>query len=264
MNYRILFFISILILAIGVGGLFMMPTGQSEAVSPTDSTASPAQKEPKKKNIKVAVARQSLSAGSILKEGDYQVSDMQVEEESVLMKDDVSDALVQNNDSLNGLVISEPVLDGRFVPSQALIAPTDERFLFYTVDKDEVIYRVYIRNENQFALDTLRSGDIVGLYALQKDLASGYSDEQRRFDPVLQNLEVVKINRFVKDDKNSALPEFNDYAGYVSVRMKADQVKNVLSLTKSRSLLVLPQAETSTQPLNQRGLTIRSLRGKGN
>ena len=261
MNYRILFFISILILAIGVGGLFVMPNQQQSAPQPvavTETTVPVAEK----KTIKVAVAKQSLPAGTILKEGDYQVSEMQVEPDSVLVKDDVSAALAQNSESLNGLLMAEPVLDGRFLPPQGLIAPSDERFLFYTVGKGEVIYRVYIRNEHQFSLDTLKSGDVVGLFALQQDFRAKNA-EQMRFDPILQNLEVVKIDRFIKDDaNNSKLPGMTDYAGYVSVRMNADKVKDVLSLTKSRSLLVLPQTETANEPMNKRGLTIRSLRGK--
>lgn len=261
MNYRILFFISILILAIGVGGLFMLPNQQSapQAVTDTETATVP---EPEKKTIKVALAKQSLPAGTILKEGDYQVSEMQVEPESVLAKDDVSEALAQNSDSLNGLLMSEPVLDGRFLPPQGLIAPSDERFLFYTVGKGEVIYRAYIRNEHQFVLDTLKSGDVVGLFALQQDFRANNS-EQMRFDPILQNLEVVKIDRFIQEDaNNSKQAGLADYAGYVSVRMHADNVKDVLSLTKSRALLVLPQSETANEPINKRGLTIRSLRGK--
>lgn len=269
MNYRILFFISILILIIGLGGLIMMPSQQTTS----EINSEPVQTEPEKKAIKVAVAVNSLPAGTILKDGDYQVSEMQVEADSSLISEDVSEALTRNNNSLNGLLISEATINGRFLPPQNLISPTDERFLFYTVGKGEVIYRVYIRNEHQFALDTLKSGDIVGLFALQKDFGADNS-EQMRFDPVLQNLEVVKIDRFNKNanadgednnNNNASTEELKDYAGYVSIRMDANKVKEVLSLTRSRSLLVLPQSEdVIRKSINQRGLTIRSLRGKTN
>lgn len=270
MNYRILFFISILILIIGLGGLFMAPNQQSAPEMATTTESVPAESE--KKTIKVAVAVNSLPAGTILKDGDYQVSEMQVELDSSLINDDVSDILTRNNNSLSGLLISEAAINGRFLPPQDLISPTDERFLFYTVGKGEVIYRVYIRNEHQFALDTLKSGDIVGLFALQQDFKADNS-EQMRFDPVLQNLEVVKIDRFNKNNNtdgednnnNASAEELKDYAGYVSIRMDANKVKEVLSLTRSRSLLVLPQSEdVIRKSINQRGLTIRSLRGKTN
>lgn len=257
MNYRVLFLISILILLVGLGGLFMMPnqvenSGSSQTVSTEIA---------EKRNIKMAMASKDLPAGAILKQQDYQINELQVEENSPLINDDVSDLLAQNSNALDGFLISEKAANGRFLPKESLISPTDERFLFYTVGKDEVVYRVYIRLENQFVLDTLKSGDLVGIFAHQKNFTKGNSEEERRFDKILQNLEVVKIDRFTEENK--APDEFKDYAGYVSVRMKAEKVKELLSLTQSRSLLVLPQEHiTNEETLNKRGLSIRALRGR--
>lgn len=264
MNYRVLFLISLLVLAVGLGGLFMMPSQTNNVESTQPATSQTVVVE--KKTIKMAMANQDMPAGAILKQGDYQINELQVEEESPLIADDVTDLLAQNSESLNGFLISDKASNGRFLAKATLISPTDERFLFYTVGKDEVVYRVYIRLEHQFALDTLKSGDIVGIFAQQKDFNSDNADENRRFDKILQNLEVVKIDRF-SDNKVEGEPEkpeaLKDYAGYVSVRMKADKVKELLTLTKSRALVVLPEGDaTYDEVINKRGLSIRSLRGR--
>jgi len=242
---------------VGLGGLFMMPNQADNNASSQSYTAEIIDK----KEIKMAMATKDLPAGAILKQQDYQINELQVEENSPLINDDVTHLLAQNSNKLDGFLIAEKAANGRFLARDTLISPTDERFLFYTVAKDEVVYRVYIRLENQFVLDTLKSGDIVGIFAHQKDFARGNSEENRRFDQILQNLEVVKIDRFTEENK--APEEFKEYAGYASVRMKADKVKEILSLTQSRSLVVLPQEHmTNEETLNKRGLSVRSLRGR--
>ncbi|OOH89007.1 hypothetical protein BMT54_07615 [Pasteurellaceae bacterium 15-036681] len=259
MNYRILFFISVLVLLVGLGGLFMLPTESEPQANTTEST-SPQTTAQEKKNIKLAMASKSLSAGSILKPEDYQINELQIEVTSSLADEDISELLLQNTTGLDGFLLSEHAASGHFLAKSSLISPSDERFLFYTVGKDEVVFRVYIRLENQFVLDTLKSGDIVGLFAQQQDFSR--NAEQQRFDEILQNLEVVKIDRFDKD-KDANREEAKDYAGYVSVRMKANLVKEIFSLTKNRSLLVLPQGElVDSKTLNKRGLSVRSLRGR--
>lgn len=243
---------------VGVGGLFLLPTESTTGENSETISKDVIQEQ---KVIKLAIATKDLPAGAILKEDDYQINELKVDETSPLVNEDISDFLVKGDADLSGFLLFDKAINGRFLAKSSLISPTDERFLFYTVGKGEVVYRVYIHLQNQFILDTLKSGDVVGLFAQQKDL-KGSSDEQLRFDPILQNLEVVKIDRF--SEEKSA--EFKDYAGYVSVRMKANQVKDIFSLTKNRSLLVLPQEKMiEHEILNKRGLSVRSLRGqKGN
>ena len=264
MNYRILFLISVLVLLVGLGGLFMLPSESNESNNTnTTETTQPQNTAPAKKAIKIAMAKKNLPSGSILKQDDYQINELQVDVTSTLVAEDVSELLLENATALNGFLISSPSTSGHFLAKSSLVSPSDERFLFYTVGKDEVVFRVYIRLENQFILDTLKSGDIVGLFAQQQDFSRANSDEHQRFDEILQNLEVVKINRFGGGMSVTKTEEEKDYAGYVSVRMKANLVKEILSLTKSRSLLVLPQGQSvDSKTLNKRGLSVRSLRGR--
>lgn len=261
MNYRMLFFISILIIGIGVGGLFMMEKQSAEVdVIPqtTDIQSAPPATE---NNIKVAVANRALKAGDILRRQDYNL----VEVKS-LPNNKAADLMQFFSEgqtpSLDGFLLKQDIAAGEQINGDMLISPNDEQFFIESVDKNEVAFRVYVKVENQFLLDTLKAGDIVSLYAQQPDYqASRENREGLRFDELLKNLMILKVERFIQNDETPQDSIYKNYVGYISLKMPAEQLLSIFKLPQKRDLLVLPKEDKPIKDINSRGLSIRALRG---
>ena len=57
------------------------------------------------------------------------------------------------------------------------------------------------------------------------------------------------------------IPNNQEYAGYVALKVTAEQAKKFYSLDRESKLVILP-AESNTQDIDSRGVFIRKLRGQ--
>ncbi|MGR3808769.1 pilus assembly protein CpaB [Pasteurella testudinis DSM 23072] len=268
MNYRILFVISLIIIAVGFGGLFFIGDQQAAAVPQNGESAVQTDSEQPKeeKTIMVAVASKALTAGQILTKGDYYLTEMKVDvadsDRLLTLKSDLLSLLEnQSTLSLEGFLLTQNVVAEQRLNSDMLIAPQDSRFLLESLEQGQLAYRIYIRLEHQFLLDSLSAGESVSLYARHKNYQlSRENKDNLRMDEVLTNLEVLKIERFTDDNQagNSAFQK--DYAGYISVKISTEQLVPLQRLPSEKVLFPLPKAKSETR-LNSRGAAIRALRG---
>ena len=269
MNYRTLFIISFMIIALGFGGLFLIgdqhtdnPPQNSEE-SAVKTTAEPPKEE---KTITVAIATKPLMAGQILKKEDYRLTDVKVISSDTgrlaKMKADLLALFGENQVvSLEGFLLTENVAAESQLSTEMLISPNDNRFLIENLGEGQVAYRIYIKTENQFLLDSLTPGDLVSIYAKHKNYQfSRENKDNVRMDEMLKNLEILKIERFGDEQQTTNSAFQKDYVGYVSVKMAAEQLTALFRLSSERELLPIPKVK-SKMPANSRGATIRSLRG---
>ncbi|QIM63970.1 flp operon protein C [Frederiksenia canicola] len=272
MNYRALFFLSIIILIIGVGGLFLLPS--DEATQPT-TTQTETQAAPESKEkvpevvIMTAVANRELSKGILLQADDYTLSELKVEQTSPLVKSDLTQFIAgANATSLQGFLTNENITAGSLLSENNLISPEDSRFIISSLDStQEVAYRIYIKDTEEYILDTLRQGDSVSVFNQQQDLDNKKTDKKNLIK-LMDNLTVLQVKKNKVDEKktdNSSITtseRSEGYIGYVSVKINAKDVKKFYTLETKSKLIVLPSHQS--EPTNHRGTLVRELRGSAN
>ncbi|MGV6988679.1 hypothetical protein ACWA5Z_07240 [Testudinibacter sp. P80/BLE/0925] len=261
MNYRILFVISLIIIAVGFGGLFLIGDQQPVVLEQNQSAVQPVAEAKKEKTITVALATTALEAGRILRKSDYSLREITVnaDDEEMLqqLKTDVLSLFKADQPlSLEGFLLTENIEAGSRLNTDILISPNDSRFFFESLDNGQVAYRVYIGNGHQFLLESLHAGNTATLYLQHINYQfSRENKDNRRVDEVVKNLEILTVERFQAE---SAVEK--EYAGYVTLKMDTSDLLKIFRLPPGARLLPIPQEKSNT-PINNRGIFIRTLRG---
>lgn len=275
MNYRTLLIISVLTLAVGIGGIMFMPTGEenteSQQTSITNQQESQTEKKPEKL-ILTAELRNDVDKGHLLQADDYVLNEISVEEESLLIANDLRDAVNQNGiQGLQGYLMAENMRAGSFLSSKSIISPNDPRFFTSSLDPNrEVAYRVYIKAEDNYILHTISGGDYITVYNQQIAGDSRNTYDRKDLVKVSGKVLVLQAKTFsdstdenAPEDKKASdgLPNEQEYVGYVALKVTAEQAKKFYSLDRESKLVILP-AESNTQNIDSRGVFIRKLRGQ--
>ncbi|MDP9500969.1 flp operon protein C [Bisgaard Taxon 45] len=263
MNYRTLFIISFLTLAIGIAGILFLPTDGDNTLA-VDSSGQVISEEKPKKQIVLVELKKDIAKGTLLQSDDYVFSEITVVEDNPLVTNDLKDViLAAPSKSLQGYLVSENVKSGSLLSPDFIVAPNDPRFLLANLDsRQEVAFRVYLRPDERYLLDSVKVGDSVSVY--NQKIATGEDNNHERSELVRlsDKLLVLQVKEFLEDDQNQGTySEYRrkDYIGFVSLKANVEQVKHFYSLDKESKLIVLPADEKST---NHRGLFIRKLRGQ--
>lgn len=263
MNYRVLFFISFLILIIGIGGLLFMPSGEQVVVQQTsDGKVQPVEEKPKKL-ITIAELKNDIGQGKLLQATDYVITEISVAEDSSLIANDLKEFLAASkNKNLQGYLMAENVKSGSFLLPTMLIAPDDPRFIISSLDpKQEVAYRIYVKAAERYILDTVIGGAIVSVYSQQE---SPIADNKMDLIKVANNLKVLQVMTFTNDEENTGSKNDDyskEYVGYINLKVTPEHIMNFYSLDKRSKLIVLPDSSVD-ENMNHRGVYIRKLRGQ--
>lgn len=259
MNYRILFLLAGVVLAIGIGGLFFLPTEETSESQPSAPQVE-AVKVPEVV-IMTAVVNKNLTKGKLLQAEDYTLSELTVEETSPLVKSDLKPFMEQaQSQSLQGFLVAENLTEGSLLSTNHLIAPNDDRFLISSLDpKQEVAYRIYLEASEQYLLDTLRQGDKVSIFNQQQD-STQRSTEKKNLVKLVDNLTVLRVQTLNNEKEESGNNQKQPYIGYLAVKINAQNVQTFYSLENRSKLIVLPSHRS--EATNHRGTLIRKLRGQ--
>ena len=275
MNYRTLSIISVLTLAVGIGGIMFMPTGEenteSQQTSITNQQESQTEKKPEKL-ILTAELRNDVDKGHLLQADDYVLNEISVEEESLLIANDLRDAVNKNGiQGLQGYLMAENMRAGSFLSTKSIISPSDPRFFTSSLDPNqEVAYRVYIKAEDSYILHTISGGDYIAVYNQQIAGDSRNTYDRKDLVKVSGKVLVLQAKAFSDSEDENApegkkasdgLPNEQEYVGYVALKVTAEQAKKFYSLDRESKLVILP-AESNTQNIDSRGVFIRKLRGQ--
>ena len=275
MNYRTLLIISVITLAVGIGGIMFMPTGEenteSQQTSITNQQESQTEKKPEKL-ILTAELRNDVDKGHLLQADDYVLNEISVEEESLLIANDLRDAVNKNGiQGLQGYLMAENMRAGSFLSTKSIISPSDPRFFTSSLDPNqEVAYRVYIKAEDSYILHTSSGGDYITVYNQQIAGDSRNTYDRKDLVKVSGKVLVLQAKAFSDSEDENApegkkasdgLPNEQEYVGYVALKVTAEQAKKFYSLDRESKLVILP-AESNTQNIDSRGVFIRKLRGQ--
>ena len=246
MNHRMMFFVSLIVIAVGVVGILVFAGGEP---NPTTGTSTVTTQDPSKRRIVLAVAKTDLVNGHIIKPEDYQISELTVEENSDLISLDISGL---NSGSLRGYLLKSSINAESYIVADMLDSPDSPGYVLNSLGTDEMTYSFPVRISNSYLLDSLSPGDEVVLYLrmleVSKDkrmksevsIESGSSSAGGSDKYVLSRLiSPLTILRMPKVDIKKEL-RGDEVLGYIQLRAKTRDLEFIHTVEKAGELLLLP------------------------
>ncbi|MDU8924176.1 flp operon protein C [Pasteurellaceae bacterium LIM206] len=255
MNYRVLFFISGLIIAVGLGGLFFAPSSNTD--STTEQTAEKTTEEKEMQTITTATLTRDIKQGTLLRADDYVLSELTVDTDSALLNNDLKE-LIDNasHRSLQGFLVTENLQKDSLLSKNTVVSPEDPRFLVSSLNtNNEVAYRIYFKPSEAYLLDTVLNGSYVSIFGQQT--ATGDNSNQDELVKIIDKVLVLQNKTFTEEESKAY---DNQAVGYIAVKIDAEQVQKLYSTDKEIKLIILPTDKTA--PTNHHGKFIKKLRGQ--
>ncbi|EOK7354511.1 pilus assembly protein CpaB [Escherichia coli] len=246
MNHRMLFFLSVIVITVGLAGIFMQKSETiPSSIAPTKTPA---------KTIVVAEATRELKPGHILVPGDYKISTFQINKD----EKDIRDISSLGTRNLNGYLMRNNISQFSSILPEAVESPSSETFLVHSLGPDELPYGYPVRPEDEYLLTSLSAGDKVSLYIrlteVEKDKETkvGFVPEgSRQADKemkkyVLSKLsEPLSILQIDKDKKVKSSGRSYGQAqpvGTIVLRMNRKQLADLRVVEEVGDILLFPAA----------------------
>lgn len=276
MNRKFLLLFSILIIAIGITGILT-------SVGDNEKETNNLMKQNKEKEVIISLvqAARDLSAGTLLDKADYTMKKIAVLESSVLMKHDISEV-----SNINSYLLKSNIVIGSYITKDMLISPDNDEFIHLSLQKDQIIYKFSIWQQDEYLLNTLKIGDNISLQLriLETDKNKGVRSEitintknmnnnsNYSLNEIISNMKVVRIKKYSAEElseKNNKNQKTNETPkGYISVIIKTKDLNLIRLVEKSGDIFLTPShnIEDNTKHSNLYEIipklrTTRELRG---
>lgn len=246
MNHRMLFFVSFIVIAVGLTGIFMQKSG-----TPPSQIA---RAKILKKTIIIAESTHELSAGHILGPEDYKIRTAQINKD----EKDVRDISSLGTRNLNGYLVRNNVSQFSSILPEVVESPASKTFLVHSLGSDELPYGYSVRPEDEYLLTSLSVGDKVSLYIrlteVEKDKESkvGFVPEgSRQADKEMKKYVLSKLSEplsilQINTDKNvkSSGRSYgqSQSVGTIVLRMNRKQLANLRVVEETGDILLFPTA----------------------
>lgn len=246
MNHRMLFFLSVIVIAVGIIGIVT----QKNAVVPHKSSI--VQTENIKKSIVIAEATHSLSPRDILRPEDYMVRTIEVSKD----EKDIRDLSSLGTKNLTGYLIRNNIPQGSSILPDFIEAPTSKTYVLHSMGPDELPYGYPVSAEDEYLLSSLSTGDSVSLYIrlieVEKDKESKVGLVSEGSNSSDKNMKKYALSRLsgpinilqVSDSKknNSTNHSFSgsQSVGTIVLRMNRKQLADLRVVEKAGDILLFP------------------------
>lgn len=248
MNRKFLLLFSILIIAIGITGILT-------SVGDNEKETNNLMKQNKEKEVIISLvqAARDLSAGTLLDKADYTMKKIAVPESSVLMKHDISEV-----SNINSYLLKSNIVIGSYITKDMLISPDNDEFIHLSLQKDQIIYKFSIWQQDEYLLNTLKIGDNISLQLriLETDKNKGVRSEitintknmnnnsNYSLNEIISNMKVVRIKKYSAEElseKNNKNQKTNETPkGYISVIIKTKDLNRIRLVEKSGDIFLTP------------------------
>lgn len=260
MNHRILFFLSIITIGVGIAGIFLQK-------QPPEMTE---QKEEKKSEndqrlILIAEATHDLQVRDILSPQDYKIASIQVSS-TVNDPRDIS-AIPQGN--IRGYLVTSNIQKGSYLMSSQLVAPGSADYSRQSLSMNEMPYTLPIKPRDAYLLSSVHAGDKLALYIRIREVEKGKTESvglateeggssssggqtpkyvlTRLFD----RLPVLESQRYkIAKETESRYSNDNQPIGSIVLRVNQQQLAALRTVENVGQLFLLP--EDVDQPGMQR------------
>ncbi|WP_067710288.1 hypothetical protein [Erwinia sp. ErVv1] len=290
MNHRMLFFISLIVIIVGVAGILLQYKPPAEPAT-EDSVSLPVS-VPEKKITFLAQASRELKPYDLLSLSDYKIKEIEVHEDAENNRGFSSEVIAD----LRGYLILENIAEGGIISPEMAISPRSPEFIQRSLRDDETPYAIKVNVNDEFILTTLKVGQKITLIlraeesnnsravanqtaaaddgmstALGNDgVSTAISSAVTQFftQPLMSSIDVIDIKKY-ENPSNTTFRD-NNIAGEVIVRVDAEQIATLRTVEKSGEILIsltkgsahLSDKRTQLSDILPSFRTVRELRGK--
>lgn len=246
MNHRMLFFLSVIVIAVGIIGIV---TQKNTVVSHQPSIT---QEINLKKTIVVAEATHDLQPRDILRPEDYKVRTIEVDKS----EQDVRDISSLGTKNLTGYLVHNNIPQDSSILPGFIEAPTSKTFVVHSLGPDELPYGYPVSAEDEYLLTSLSSGDSVSLYIrlleVEKDkeskvglVSEGNSSSEKNMKKYALSKLTGPLNilQITEDKKVKAAGHsfgLSQSVGTIVLRMNRKQLADLRVVEKTGDILLFP------------------------
>lgn len=248
MNRKFLLLFSILIIAIGVTGILVDFEDNKK-----ETNKLVIQNKEKEVIISLVQAARNLSSDTLLEKTDYTIKKIVVPESSDLIKHAITETT-----NINSHLLKNNILIGSYITKEMLVSPDSDEFIHFSLQKDQVIYKFNIRNQDDYLLNTLNIGDTISLQLRiletdkNKGVRSGIAINTKNMgknsnyslNEIISNMKVVRIKKYSAEElseKNNKNQKTNETPkGYISVIIKTKDLSLIRLVENSGDIFLIP------------------------
>ncbi|MFD1800840.1 pilus assembly protein CpaB [Mixta tenebrionis] len=247
MNHRMIFFLSIIVIGVGIAGIVLQKNQ-----APTKKTVVSAQQENKSKVIVVAEATRDLQAHDILRPDDYQLRSVEINKDA----NDIRDISSVSASGLDGFLLLNNLSKDSAILPEMVASPNSKDFIYRSLKSDELTYAYPVMQQEDYLLSSLSRGQKVSIYIrlaeIEKDKTnsvglvsegnSGTSKQMKKFSlsKVTDALTILDVKKEEKKEDQRKSYNRDEPVGSIILRMNQSQLAKLRVVEKAGDILLFP------------------------
>ncbi|MTH45572.1 pilus assembly protein CpaB [Escherichia alba] len=241
-----LFFLSIIVIAVGVIGIIT----QKNTATPHETSIK--QTKAAKKTIVIAEATHSLTPREILRAEDYKLRTIEIDDN----QKDIRDISLLGTKNLTGYLVRNNISQDSSILPTFIEAPTSKTFVIHSLKADELPYGYQVGEDDAYLLSSLAVGDRVSLYIrlieVEKDKkdkiglvpeGSINPDAQMKkytLNRISDPISILQVNEQKKLSTAGRAYGQKNIVGTIVLRMNRKQLANLRVVEKAGDILLFP------------------------
>lgn len=255
MNHRVLFFLSLTVIAVGIAGIVM------QRQTPQDPPPESARKSGVKV-ITIAEASRKLHPFDILQVDDYKLRTIEVDVD----KQDNRDLSSLSSLNLNGYLVHNNITEEAAILPELIEPPTSETFVMHSLQGNELPYSYAVKHSEEYLLSSLKVGSKVSIFIRIAEVdkkskvsvgfvpeGSGSSDKALKkysLSQVVGEVTILNVKKNKDKVKNEYSVDQDEPVGSIVLKMSQNQLADLRVVEKSGDLIIL--SAVSGQGKNKR------------
>ncbi|CBG90837.1 tight adherence protein RcpC [Citrobacter rodentium] len=243
-------YIYIVMIFVGLAGLFLIMNSPQSAESVTDKAPAPAIKKEEQEKISVAVAERDLPAKAVLTAEDFRIKMVEITRGG---HEKASFAL--GNKSIKDYALNVPVAKGTFIPGSALVKPGTTEYISLFLRPGHVLYTFRLSEADNYLFDNIRAGqfiDIFMVYGKKKEngkemlVSPSTTIESTRLKPLMKNRRVLALRPTkIVTDKNGI--STREGGSQLVAELNEQDIKVLKGLEGKAKIVILPATHKEYQ-----------------